>query len=84
MTHRQYVNLCVGHHDKLLREDSFNRDLLYYTIKGWADPKKFKVSKEKFWPLVKKDIEIQEVPTWDQMLEIDKEFRQLGGKKWLE
>lgn len=83
MTYRQYVNLCVGHKDKILREDRFNRDLLYYTIKGWADPKKFKMSKEKFWHLEgDEDFEVI-IPTQEELVILDRRFRSLGGnKKW--
>lgn len=84
MTYRQYVNLCVGHKDKILREDTFNRDLLYNIIKGWADPKKFNITKERFWQLEGDDVSLVTMPTPEELEVYDQRFRSLGNKKWLE
>lgn len=85
MTYRQYVNLCVGHKDKTLKQDRFNRDLLYYTIKGWADPKKFSLTKERFWPLSGDSHSQLTMPTQEELAVFDERFRSLGSKKkWLE
>lgn len=83
MTYRQYVNLCVGFKDKQLREDRFNRDLLFHIIKGWADPKTFKISKEKFWPLDGDEKEVVKM-TVEELIEFDNRFKSLGGRKWQE
>ena len=69
----------------MLKQDRFNRDLLYYTIKGWADPKTFKVTKERFWAL-DGDSEIDIImPTHEELIMFDQRFRSIGNKKkWLE
>ena len=85
MSYRQYVNLCVGHKNKLLRQDTFNRDLLYNTIKGWADPKKFTYTKERFWPLEGDSLSLITMPTPEEIAVYDERFRSLGSKKkWQE
>lgn len=85
MTYRQYVNLCVGNKDKTLKQDRFERDLVYYIIKGWADPKIFTISKERFRPLDGDDIGQIIMPTREELLDYDQRFRSIGSKKkWLE
>lgn len=77
--------MCVGHKDKILREDYFNRDLLYNIVKGWADPKKFAhITKERFWQLDGDDISQATMPTPEELEVYDQRFRSLGKKKWLE
>lgn len=76
--------MCVGHKDKTLKQDRYNRDLLYYLIKGWADPKTFKVTKERFMPLEGDELSEILMPTRDELLTFDQRFRSIGKKKWLE
>lgn len=76
--------MCVGHKDKTLKKDRYDRDLLYYTIKGWADPKKFTMTKERFWSIEGDDINQITMPTQEELMVFDQKFRSLGNKKWLE
>lgn len=84
MTYRHYVNLCVGNKFKQLRQDRFERDLIYYTIKGWADPKKFNITKERFRHIEGDDISQVTMPTPEELAVYDQNFRNLANKKWLE
>lgn len=85
LTYRQYVNLCVGHKDKELKTERVDRMLIYNVIKGWADPKKFTISMQRFWPIEgDREADIN-MPTKEELMEYDRRFRELAGRrKWLE
>lgn len=74
--------MCVGHKDKQIRQDRIDRDLLYHTIKGYADPKKFTITKERLWP-IDGDSAIQIImPTQDELILYDQRFRMKGNNRW--
>jgi len=75
----------VGARDKRVREDRKDRALLYNIIKGWADPKSFTKSMERFWPLEGDSIIDIIMPTHEELISFDQRFRSIGNKKkWLE
>ena len=79
------MNICVGAKDKQIKEDRYRRDVLYYSIKGWADPKQFTVTKERFWYIEGDERSQVIMPTRDELLMFDQRFRSIGSKKkWLE
>ena len=40
MTNKDYVILCIGHKEKLIRKEYLDRSLQYAIVRGYADPKK--------------------------------------------
>lgn len=81
MTLKQYVNKCVGAKDVRIREERINRSIIYNIIKGWADPKTFKASIQKFWP-IEGDTAIDLImPSTDELVILDNKFRSLGRRK---
>lgn len=77
--------MCVGNKDVRLRQDRTDRALLYNTIKGWADPKMFKMSMQRFWPIEGDELSDIIMPTRDKIVAYDQRFRSIGSKKkWLE
>lgn len=77
--------MCVGAKDKRIRQDRVDRALIYNIIKGWADPKTFKLSMERFWPLDGDSILDMIMPTHEELVILDQRFRSIGSKKkWLE
>lgn len=73
--------MCIGYYESQNREDRIYRDLIYYNIKGWADPKKFTVSKNKFWPLFGDEEQVFIMPSIEDLRKFDQMFRGLGRGK---
>jgi len=80
MSHRNYVNLCVGHRNKEIRREYLDRELNYNIVRGWADPKTLP-SKEKFWSIGGEPVKTIKMPSRAKLLKYDAAFRSLGKKK---
>lgn len=70
--------MCIGYMDKMHQQERYERMINYNIVKGWADPKKFSQTPERWWPIAGDVVVKMKRPSKAKLLKINSIFKNLG------
>jgi len=77
LSNKDYVILCIGHKNKLKRQEYRDRALQYAIVSGYADPKHLPKI-EVYWPIEGEPKRKIRIPSKERIMELNKLFKNFG------
>lgn len=71
--------MCIGHKDRMKRLERSERRLNYHIVKGWADPKTFKMTIEQWWPIDGEKPKKIRIPSNAKLKKLYAQFKNIGN-----